>query len=395
MRIYFSNPSNYLSNIVKVVAAYSGAEYELVKINKTDLEEYKSNKNSTGLFPYIEIEDQGISETQAIIRYIARLHPDSGLYGKTVFQSAKVDEILDLAVGALFKVAPAFSAALGYTQLTKDEHKESMDKFKDALRHLDGLLGDREFFVGDAITLADLRVAAGLVYPMRILMDPGFLKAIPNLHRHFEKISSQDLFKGVFGTSRVGKRPIKVNLKKEEKKKEEKKQAAPAAKKEEKVKDPLEALPPTSMDLNAFKFWFINHEDKNAAFDEFVESRLDREGWSFWDMRYVKYKTEGQVLYKTNNLLDGFIQRAEHFGRYSFGSHMIYGEEPDLNIKGVWMWRGQEIPQQLIDHPQFEYYNTKKLDIDNLEDRAYIKEMWTCKEKLNDGTPIQNFKYQK
>ena len=125
-------------------------------------------------------------------------------------------------------------------------------------------------------------------------------------------------------------------------------------------------------------------------------SRLDKAGWSFWDLRYIKYTGEGEVLYKTNNLLNGFIQRAEPFNKYSFGVHMIYGEEPNLDIKGVWMWRGHDIPNLMLEHPQFEFYNTKKLDIDNEADREYIKDVWCAKDgPLKDGTPIQNWKYQK
>lgn len=394
MRIFFSNPSNWLSNTVKVVAAYSGADYELVKINQADIEDYKTNKNPSGLFPYMEIENQGVAETQAIIRYIARLYPDSGLYGRTVFESAKIDSILDYTVGATFKGGQAFYTAMGFRQSTQKEFKASMDSFKESLRHLDSLLQDKEYFVGDSVTLADLRVASGLVYFMRILMDPGFAKVIPNLIKHFERVTSDERFRNVFGACRVGKRPIKVNLKKEEKKKKEEVKQAPK-KKAEKPKDPLEAIKST-MDLNEFKFWFINHPEREQAFDEFVAERLDRNAWSFWDLRYIKYKGEGEHLYKTNNLLNGFIQRAEHFGKHSYGVHMIYGEEPNLDIKGVWMWKGHEIPEAMNDHPQFEYYNTKKLDIDNETDRAYIKEMWCAKDgPLKDGTPIQNWKYQK
>ena len=397
MRLYYSNPSNQLSNTAKVVAAFSGAEYELVKIQQADLEDYKANKNPAGLFPYMEIDEHGISETHAIIRYIARLNPDSGLYGKNLMQSAKIDEILDFFLTTLFRSAPAFYAALGHKKATQQQFKQGVDKFKECLRTLENMLGDKTYFVGDSITLADLRVASGLVYPFRLLMDPGFIKVIPNLHKHFLRISEEEAFKNVFGNVKIAKRPIKVNLEKEpKKKKEEKKQASKPKPKPQKEVDPLDQLPPTSMNLNEFKFWFINHKDREAAFDEFVKDRLDRDGWSFWDLRYIKYKNEGQKLYKTNNLLNGFIQRAEPFGKHSFGVHMIYGDEPNLEIKGVWMWRGHEIPQQMHDHPTFEYYITKKLDIDNPEDREYIKEIWCAKDgPLKDGTPIQNWCYQK
>ena len=38
-----------------------------------------------------------------------------------------------------------------------------------------------------------------------------------------------------------------------------------------------------------------------------------------------------------------FIQRLDHFRRYSFGSFGIYRDEPSLEIQEVLMWRGQEL----------------------------------------------------
>lgn len=395
IRIYYSNPSNFMSNTVKVTAAFSGAEYELVKITNEDKEEYKKNKNPSGLFPYMEVEDQGVSETNTILRYIAKLHPEAGLYGKTVFQSAKVDEILDTVITVQASLMPVFMAILGHRLLNQADYKVRAEALKEAIVKFETLLNGKDFFVGDAITIADLRVAGLLTIPFKVMMDPGLSKQIPSLLKLFERVTSDERYQNVFGKVNVCKRPIKVVYVKEEKKKVAKVEEVKQVKKE-KVLDELEALPASPMDLNTFKFWFINHANREEAFEEFVKTRFDRDGWSIWDMKYTKYGKEGEFLYKTNNLMDGFVQRAEPFARWSYGVHMIIGDEPDLNIKGVWMWRGTKIPQMMIDHPQFEYYVTTKLDIDDPKDQAYIKDMWCCRDgPLADGTKIQNWKYQK
>jgi len=57
----------------------------------------------------------------------------------------------------------------------------------------------------------------------------------------------------------------------------------------------------------------------------------------------------------------------------------IVGEVPNLDIESVWLFRGKGIPQQMIDHPQFEYYNKKELDINNEADKALIKEFFCAK----------------
>ena len=58
----------------------------------------------------------------------------------------------------------------------------------------------------------------------------------------------------------------------------------------------------------------------------------------------------------------------------------ILGDEPSLEIEGVWLFRGLGIPQEAIDHPQFEYYKNRKMDIHNPDDVKLIREFWGGKE---------------
>jgi len=61
--------------------------------------------------------------------------------------------------------------------------------------------------------------------------------------------------------------------------------------------------------------------------------------------------------------MNGFMNRAQHTAKYSFGKMCVLGEEPKLQIMGCWLLRGQVIPDGLAkEHPQFEYYKTRKLD---------------------------------
>jgi elongation factor 1-gamma len=57
----------------------------------------------------------------------------------------------------------------------------------------------------------------------------------------------------------------------------------------------------------------------------------------------------------TCNLLNGFLQRLESFRKYAFGVHGVYGEEPSLEIRGVWVWRGLDHPMELKEHPSYDY----------------------------------------
>jgi hypothetical protein len=45
----------------------------------------------------------------------------------------------------------------------------------------------------------------------------------------------------------------------------------------------------------------------------------------------------------------------------------------------------------MIDHPQFEYFQPKKLDSDNVEDRALVADYWS---KLDEGDLVEGAPHQ-
>ena len=199
-------------------------------------------------------------------------------------------------------------------------------------------------------------------------------------------------------------------------KKEEKKQDKPAPKKEEKpkaeskkkddddeekpaekAKNPLDLLPPSTFNLFDFKTLFVNAPNKNEALDFFWKN-YDPQGFSLWFIEYDKAEGEGQVLFLTSNLMNGFLQRLEHFRKYAFAVHGVYGDEPNLEIRGVWLWRGTEIPQEMKDHPSFEYHKFTKLDHNNEADKKKVTEFWTGIEEdvsVVDGLKARTVKYFK
>jgi len=129
---------------------------------------------------------------------------------------------------------------------------------------------------------------------------------------------------------------------------------------------------------------------------KFFFENYDKEGYSIYFIHYNKYEGEGQVIYQTANLLNGFLQRIDNFRKHAFAMHAMLGEEPNLEIEGVWLFRGKGIPQQMIDHPQFEYYANRELDVDKEEDRKLISDFWSAKqgETLN-GMYVQEAKLHK
>lgn len=149
-------------------------------------------------------------------------------------------------------------------------------------------------------------------------------------------------------------------------------------------------MPQTTFDLFNYKTLIVNAADKKEALSTLWQS-WDNNAFSFWFVHYQKYEGEGVSLPPTNNLMNGFLQRMDDkMRKHALGVLGVYGEEPSLEIMGVFLWRGAEVIQPMKDHPQFEYYTQRKLDIaGSVADRQLVEEFWVKKEEevlaLQDG----------
>ena len=86
----------------------------------------------------------------------------------------------------------------------------------------------------------------------------------------------------------------------------------------------------------------------------------------------------------------------EKLRKVTLASMGIYGEEPNLEIKGVFLFRGTEIPLWMEEHPQLEYYKPKKLDPKKEEDVKLAVEYF-CKREGDsaEGQKVQTQVYYK
>jgi elongation factor 1-gamma len=292
------------------------------------------------------------------------------------------------------------------------------------LKILDDHLKINTFVVGNKVTIADIHIASHIYLVFRFFFEEKARKTIPNITRWFESLVSQDPFVREFGRHIQCQKCVEwpnVAQPTEEKKKEEKpatkKEEKPAAKKEEKPapkkeakedegeeqsaekkeKNPLDLLPPSEFNLFDFKTLFVNAPNKQEALDYFWKN-FDANGYSIWFIQYEKAEGEGKVLFLTNNLMNGFIQRLEHFRKYAFGVHGVYGEEPNLEIRGVWVWRGVGIPHEITDLDSYEYHKFTQLHANNENDRKKVNEYWSNLNEDEDsveGLKVRTCKYFK
>jgi len=143
-------------------------------------------------------------------------------------------------------------------------------------------------------------------------------------------------------------------------------------KKEEKKKSPLDDLPPSKFIMDEWKRVYSNKDGRTAALPWFWEN-LDKEGYSLWLADY-KHNDELEKLFMTCNLVSGFIQRLDKLRKYGFGSLIIFGDEPKLEISSAWLFRGKEIPGEMKEVDDYDQYEWRKADSSDPATRELIND---------------------
>jgi elongation factor 1-gamma len=63
--------------------------------------------------------------------------------------------------------------------------------------------------------------------------------------------------------------------------------------------------------------------------------------------------------------------------KYAFGKMLAIGSGPPFKVKGLWLFRGQEIPQFAIDECyDMELYEWKKVHITDEEQKERVSQMF-------------------
>jgi elongation factor 1-gamma len=126
----------------------------------------------------------------------------------------------------------------------------------------------------------------------------------------------------------------------------------------------------------------MNSRDRKTTLAE-QWAKFDKKGFSFYWMQYQNLPSEGKVLFKTNNACSMFLQKLDTFRKYCFAVYGVYGVEEDYVCRGVFMWRGVGIPEEVKSHDCFEYMDVKALDFE--KDMPYIEEYWL---NLNENDKV-------
>ncbi|KAA8545451.1 hypothetical protein F0562_020235 [Nyssa sinensis] len=388
------------------------AEYTCVKVELVqNFEMGVSNKtpeflkmNPIGKVPVLETPDGPIFESNAIARYVTRLKPDNPLYGSSPIEYGHIEQWIDFASLEIdANLLKWFRPRMGRDVYLPLAEEAAISALKRALGALNTHLASNTYLVGHAVTLADIIMTCNLYSGFARLMTKSFTSEFPHVERYFWTMVNQPNFRKILGevkqTETVppvqsAKKPSqpkeaakpkpKDEPKKEAKKevqKERTKPKAEAGEEEEeapkpKPKNPLDLLPPSKMILDEWKRLYSNTKTnfREVAIKGFWDM-YDAEGYSLWFCDY-KYNDENTVSFVTLNKVSGFLQRMDLARKYAFGKMLVIGSEPPFKVKGLWMFRGQEIPQFVLDECyDMELYDWRKVDISDEAQKERVNQM--------------------
>lgn len=160
-----------------------GLPYENVKTNFATGDTRKAEflrLNPNGHIPVLQDGDLVLWESMAINLYLARKH-DQGLWPKRVEDEGRAFQWSVWAMTELEEpVLTTLLHGVVYPEGQRDAKKaeDAAERSKAPLAVLAGALAGRQYLVGDAFTVADLNVAAVLIWAKMARLD---LSAVPNV----------------------------------------------------------------------------------------------------------------------------------------------------------------------------------------------------------------------
>jgi len=404
LKLFTSQDDSYKYRAWKIQIA---AQYAGVSLDVLDSASKEAKHSPIDKSPVLSTFNGPIFESNAILRYFARLRGDSGLYGDSFHEAALVDQWVDFSANELEPVRHIWLLPVqGVLQFNGKAYAEARKELADTLKVLNNHLADHTFLVGNHVTIADIAIATALVEPYRDLFDNNYRKGFDHVTRWFSTVLNQKEVQNVVGkvdfakqekrapkpAQPAGEEKGKQQQQPKEQQQKQQKQPQQQAKKEKenkdeglgddleeapkpKAKNPLDLLPASSMHLDPVKKNLFSQRPYNKDFFNDFWPQFDAQGYSIYHAQY-QYNSENRVYFMTCNLIGGFIQRCDDVRRYALGVMILSGnneDAPPFEVSGVWVFRGLEVPREMKDNPDSEYYTFTRLDASNPEHRKKVE----------------------
>ena len=373
----------HTSYIVKSKINFIDADLEDTKKRNT-----YAQKTPTTTLPFLETKNGNISESISIEIFLAKKHKPE-ILGSNAFEHAKINQWIEFANCEIQNCAKELIYPIFKGKKPENKGNENEDKkFKKYLSLLEKeFKKGNKFIMGNKLTLADIVLFRYLRFFFMFYLTEKIRNSLcPKLTLWFENIMNTQEAIEAYGRTLLCKKqlkPLDIKIEKNKNKNE--------AKKEIKKENPLDFLPPSKFDLDNFKKDFCENSNKKEVMEKFWKD-FDPKGYSLWLIEYQNLESEAKKLFRMKNSKNFFLERFDDdFKKYSFGVHGVYGNNNEFKVKGLWMWRGEDIPEEIKENEYFNYLNIKKLDCKNDKDKKLVEEYWT---KCNKGDKVDERKVE-
>ena len=383
-------------------------DFEEIKLEEKDKRNSLVNKIPTTTFPFLETEKGNISQSNAIIKYLCEKYKPE-LLGENIFEKCKIIQWIEFANNEIFKcnkniIYPIF----GWNNINKEDYNKDNNKIKEYLKIIEKELENKEYIIGNKISIADIKLFSSLRYLMILYLPEQMRnKLYPKINKWYEKIMNTSEAINAYGRTILCKNIIKPyngiinkniekienNQKKDKKDKKENNQKNKEIKKEKEPYIPsilelprynikpienniLDLLPESKFDLDKFKIEFLKNNNKKNGMKYFWKN-YDPDGYSLWFIEYNNDINECITLFRTCIIKGNILEQLKYFKKYCFGVLGVYGNDSDYKIKGCLLWRGNEIPEEIKNIDCYNKLNIRKLDYNQKKDQQLVHDYWT------------------
>jgi elongation factor 1-gamma len=358
---------------VLVTAKYANKSVELdenVKLGITNTSADFLAKFPFGKYPTMTTVDGPLYESNALAVYFAH---GTSLMGSNAYEAAQVQQFVSLSdLEVLPHAAALVYPILGCVSYDDKVYHNAKAALNKVLAALDSVLLKKTFLVGESVTFADIAMVCALYRLFTMILDPQARGSFINLTRWFVTCVNQPEFLSVFGNTELAVKEQKYDPSAKAApakpaaapvpaaaSHDDEEDAAPAPK----PKNAMDLLPPSKFNLDAWKRFYSNNETRPDALNYFWDN-FDNEGYSMYRFTY-KDNADLTKVFMSSNLIGGFFQRLENLRKYGFGSVCVFGEDNNNVICGMFIIRGQEIPELLKDVPDYDSYDIEKVNSDD------------------------------
>jgi len=184
-----------------------GAEFELESVNIMPMPDWFKEISPARRIPVLRdtsIGSEGtagtLPDSSAICAYLERKIPEPPLYPRDPFEYGRavwLEEFCDSELAGLIGMGVfrpiQFARFQGKEPDLATARETYREKLPRPLDHIEGELGDREYLVGDALSIADVTLACMLVQ-FELVAGPPDSTRWPSVAAHLERMKKRESF---------------------------------------------------------------------------------------------------------------------------------------------------------------------------------------------------------